>query len=183
MVEIEIEKAKKEANEAIKNLIKKGMLTEEHLKKQKKCTEELSKIRGEILHRSIETEMMLGSFLVTYFTYEPYDRDFEKTSNFMEIMNKMSFQRKIEIFKKIGFHNKKNFNEKYKDFEKILESIKESRNMIAHSIQMNFIRPVLGNRKKKIELNQDYLNKFHTKADLSMIVLDELISKLIEEKF
>ena len=179
MVNIDLEKIRREMAESRSRLFERTGAGE--LKERiDKCTEKLSRIRGDILHRSIEIEMILNNFLETYFTFDPKDMDYEKSSHFWYLLDKLTFQKRIDIFRKINFHNKKKFDDRYKGLEKILDSIRESRNMVAHSIQVHFTEPMISKRGKKIELDEKYSKRFNENADIAMIALVELILEVRE---
>ena len=181
MIKINLEEEQKKIHSAEESLIKRGYLTHEHLKKLSIADTQLATIRGTILERAIETEMMLDLFLYEYFIYNLGNLMKERGKHFDYILETLTVHEKIELFSQIKYHMKKEFNGRYDGLEKILIEINNSRNLIAHSIRAHFIEPKIIGKKGEINLNEKYQKKFNIKADYAMTAFGELTEKLVNE--
>lgn len=147
-------------------------------------------IRGFIITSSIELEFMLNNLIRIYYCiHKP--KELRHVKFWRDILNNLSFEKKIKIVKNISIHKKKIFRKKYVDFIKRLDKIRIVRNKIAHDSflvgrNMNiYLQTGIGPYSKYEVINRSFKKKFKKETMELMdicITLEEYIKKINKEQ-
>ena len=147
-------------------------------------------IRGFIITSSIELEFVVNNLIRTYYCiHKP--KEFRHIKFWRDILNNLSFEKKIKIVKNISIHKKRLFRIKYIDFIKRLDNIRIIRNKIAHNSflvgrNMNiYLQTRIGYYSKHEVINKSFKKRFKKETTELMdmcIKLENYISKINKEQ-
>ena len=138
-------------------------------------------IRGFVINTSIELEWCLNNLIRIYYIKENV-KDKRHIKFWVDILDHITLDRKIEIVKGIGIHTRKPFKNKYGNFIKKLREVQEIRNKMAHkafSIGQNmhmYIMKDTAKKKKYTIINKKFKKKFKKDA----LELMDICSKFID---
>ena len=119
--------------------------------------------RGYVIDRVVQMEILLDQLICAFFT-----NDKDKNSKFYNrILNKEFFtlHQKIKVFSELELHKHEKFNGRFSGFTGLLHEANAIRNIVAHQEEDPYtpgFNVTIKNIKKKVQLNDDFLNEFES---------------------
>lgn len=176
MVDIDIAEYRRKLEAKFQQFDRLGLSSPELRNEWHKNDENLAKIRGEILNKSLEVEELLITFLADYFCGRELDQYQSFRKNVLS-MEYFTLYQKIVLFERVGYHKDKIFSNRYVGLNKKLLQIMEMRNTVAHGHKVHFTEPrVKVTKEKFFQLDENFQKEFQKNYDICVIALSELNS-------
>lgn len=130
------------------------------LKKELKKELKNKEYIGYILHKHLEIEEILDTFLYTYFTENLREIKAEEFNDY--ILSDMSFEKKLQLLKKLKLKERNESGFGNTDFYNKINLIKEARNIVAHNLSYKFENKnkIVSKKNKTIVLSEEFMIHF-----------------------